>query len=146
MRTGAELGKLLVETGKGSFRLVNAFAAGDSVVVTDTQNRILVYSLKSGQLVGRAFGAYAEVSLKAGLLSVENESGKLAIYDLATMTKRDSFTFSSPLSMLRFSPDGQRLMVLTSDQTVYMLDVSAVATTAERTHLRTVELSTPLGQ
>lgn len=80
--------------------------------------------------MGRAFGAYADVSLKAGLLSVENESGKLAIYDLATMNKRDSFTFSTPLSMLRFSPDGQRLMVLTTDQTVYMLDVSSVTATS----------------
>ncbi len=122
--TAALVWSLKDEAAKLAFRRLNAFAAGDAVLVTDTQNRILLYSLKSGQLVGRAFGAYAEVSFKTGLVSVENESGKLANYDLATMNKRDSFTFSSPLSMLRFSPDGRRLMVLTTNQTVYMLDVS----------------------
>jgi hypothetical protein len=29
--------KLLIETGKGSFRLSNVFAAGDWVIITDTQ-------------------------------------------------------------------------------------------------------------
>jgi hypothetical protein len=123
-RTGNELGKLLIETGKGSFRLSNVFAARDWVIVTDTQNRVLVYSLKTGTLIGRAFGTFATIS-EAGLLGVENERGKLALYDLATMNKLDDYTFSSPIAMLRFSPDGQRLFVLTTNQVAYLLDVSA---------------------
>jgi hypothetical protein len=50
--------------------LAYVFAAGDWVGISDTQNRVLVYSLKSGQLIGRAFGAYAAVWDKTGLLSV----------------------------------------------------------------------------
>ena len=42
-RNGNELGKLLIETGKGSFRLSSVMAAGDWVVVADTRNRVLVY-------------------------------------------------------------------------------------------------------
>jgi hypothetical protein len=61
------------------------------------------------------------------LLCVENETGKLAVYDLETMEMRDEFTFSSPISMLRFSQDGRRLFVLTASQTAYVLDVSAIA-------------------
>lgn len=122
--TGNTLGKLLVETGKGSFRLQNVFAAGAWVVVTDTQNRVLVYSLKTGAQLGRVFGTFPTIAPKTGLLCVENEVGKLAVYDIATMDKRDEFTFSSPIAMLRFSPNGQRLIVLTSNQILYEIDVS----------------------
>jgi len=96
-------------------------------IVKDTQNRVLVYSLKTGEQKGRVFGAYAAVSQSAKLLCVENETGKLAVYDFETIEKRDEFTFSRPISMLRFSQDGRRLFVLTVAQTVYILDVSSIA-------------------
>ena len=89
----------------------------------DTQNRVLVYSLKTGEQKRRVFG-YAAASSASKLLCVENESGKLAVYDLESMGKRDEFIFRSPISMLRFSQDGKRLFVLTTAQTVYILDVS----------------------
>jgi hypothetical protein len=132
LANGNVLGKLLVETGKGSFRLSNVFAADDWIVITDTQNRVLVYSLKSGDLKGRAFGGYAAISLASNLLCVENESGKLAIYDLNTMDKRDELIFSSPISMLRFSPDGTKLFVLTVAQNTYLFDVSQLGKTAAK--------------
>lgn len=126
-QTGNELGKLLVETGKGSFRLARILAAGDSVIITDTENRVLVYSRRTGEQTGRVFGGYANVSQASKLLCVENEDGKIALYDLDSMEKRDEFTFSSPVSMMRFSQDGHRLFVLTRAQTAYVLDVGAIA-------------------
>jgi len=130
-QTGNELGKLLIETGKGSFRIESVFVASDLVLVTDTQNRVLVYSLKTGEQKGRVFGGFATVSPISNLLCVENESGKIAIYQADTMQKRDEFIFSGPISMLRFSPDGQRLFVLTVNQAVYVLDVSKLARNAD---------------
>jgi tricorn protease-like protein len=97
------------------------------VIVTDTDNRVLVYSLKTGEQKGRVFGGYATVSEASRLLCVENETGKIVVYDLESMEKRDEFSFSNPISMLRFSDDGQRLFVLTVAQTVYILDVSPLA-------------------
>jgi Tol biopolymer transport system component len=126
LRNGAPLGKLLIETGKGSFRLSTVFAAGNWVIISDTQNRVLVYSLKTGEMKGRVFGSFATVSPVAGLLCVENESGQLTVYSLETMEKRDQFTFSSPVSLIRFSQDGRRLFVLTSNQVAYQLDVSSL--------------------
>ncbi len=126
IKNGNSLGKLLIDTGKGSFRLANVFAVGDWVVVTDTRNRVLAYSLKSGEQRGRVFGGYGTVSLQAGLLCVENEVGKIALYSMNTFEKRDEMVFSSPISMLQFSSDGRRLFVLTADQTVYLLDVSSL--------------------
>jgi hypothetical protein len=135
-KTGAVKGKLLVETGKGSFRIAKAFAAGDYVVIADTQNRVLVYSLSTGEQTGRVFGSRAVVGgvggkpggksagQYAGLMCVENERGKLAVYDLASLEKRDEFTFTHPVSLTSFSQDGKRLFVLTANQAVYVLDVS----------------------
>lgn len=97
------------------------------MILTDTKNRVLFYSLKTGAQKGRVFGGYATVSEVSRLLCVENEMGKIAIYDLDTMEKREEFSFSSPISMLRFSRDGRRLFVLTSGQTIYILDVSSLA-------------------
>ncbi len=123
--SGKERAKLVIETGKGSFRLSNAFATGDWLVVSDTQNRVLIYSLSSGSLIGRVFGARAAVSASLGLLSVENERGKLTIYELATLNPVKNLAFATGIAMQRFSPDGGRLFVLTSNQTAYVLDVSA---------------------
>src|SRR5262249_40368858 len=69
-QNGNEIGKLLIETGKGSFRASAIVAVGDSVLVTDTQNRVLVYSLKTSELKGRAFGGYAAVAPATKLLCV----------------------------------------------------------------------------
>jgi WD40 repeat protein len=123
-KTGNELGKLLIETGKGSFGLANVYAVADWVIVRDTQNRVLVYSLKTGEQRGRVFGHNATVSLAANLLCIENEMGKLTIYDLNTFEKLDELIFSSPISLVRFSADGRKLFVLASNQTYYVLDVS----------------------
>lgn len=126
-KDGARKGSLLIETGKGSFRLKHIYASGDRVVVTDNLNRVLVYSLATGEQKGRAFGNYAAVSDALSLMCVENERGKIAVYDLSTMERRDELVFSNPVSMLRFSEDGRRLLVLTSNQAVYVLDAAALA-------------------
>jgi len=126
-KDGSRKGSLLIETGKGSFRLKNVYAAGDRVVVTDNLNRVLVYSLATGEQKGRAFGNYPVVSDALSLMCVENERGKIAVYDLPTMEKRDELVFSNPVSMLRFSGDGRRLLVLTSNQTVYVIDAAALS-------------------
>jgi WD40 repeat protein len=124
---GKEIGKLLVETGKGSFRASSIVAVGEWVLITDTRNRVLVYSLKTGELKGRVFGAFATISQATKLLCVENERSKIAVYDLETMEKRDEFSFPNRISMMRYSQDGRRLFVLTRDQTFYVLDMSGIA-------------------
>jgi peptidase M48-like protein len=126
-KTGDTKGKLLIETGKGSFRIASAFATGDYVVIADTQNRVLVYLLSTGEQKGRVFGGRAivgGVDGTGGLMCVENERGKLAVYDLASLEKRDEFAFAHPISLTSFSQDGKRLFVLTANQAVYVLNVN----------------------
>ena len=131
-RNGSVLGKLIVETGKGSFLISRAVAAGDLVLISDNENRVLVYSLATGEPKARLFGRSPIISRAGGLLCVENERGQLSLYDLRTMEKRDQFIFSRPISLTQLSDNGKRLFVLTDNQTVYLLDVSSLvkATTA----------------
>jgi WD40 repeat protein len=126
MRDGTELGKLVVETGKGSFRLEQVYASGDLVLVADSENRILLYSLKTGEQKGRVFGDYGNVSPNGKLLCVTNESGKLNIYDVATLKNLEQFVFTSPVTLAEFSEDGKKLIVLTSNQTAHVFDISSL--------------------
>lgn len=126
MRDGTELGKLVIETGKGSFRLEQVYAAGDLVLVADSENRILLYSLKTGEQKGRVFGDYGTVSPNGKLLCVTNESGKLNVYDLATMQNIEQFVFTSSVTLVEFSEDGKKLIVLTSNQTAHVFDISSL--------------------
>jgi WD40 repeat protein len=124
-KTGKLVSTLLVETGKGSFRIDDMFAAGDWLIVSDTSKRVLLYSLATGEQKGKFFGRTPAVSKAAGLLSVETERGQLTLFDLATGERRDRFDFAAPVSLAHFSDDGKRLLVLTADQTVYVLDLTA---------------------
>ena len=54
--TGRVTGSLLVETGKGSFRIADVFVSGEWVVIADTENRVLVYALAGGEPKGKFFG------------------------------------------------------------------------------------------
>lgn len=122
-REGRPLGSLLIETGKGSFRADRIMAAGDFVVVADTQNRVLVYSLATGAQVGRVFGDRVALSPSGSLMAVENERGRLTVYDTASVAERDSFTFTHAVAMLRFRADGRTLFVLTQNQEAFVLEM-----------------------
>ncbi len=122
-QTGTFKGKLLIETGKGSFRVSNVFATQDHVIVSDTENRVQVYLLATGERKGQVFGGRAAANAQTNLLCVENERGQLTIYDLTTLQQRDQFNFASPVVLTKFSQDGQKLFVLTADQTAYVLDM-----------------------
>lgn len=122
LSTGKTVGKFPVETGKGSFHLRRAGAYGDRVVFVDSNSRLLIYSLK-GERKGRLFGRQATLAKSGDVICLEREPGRLALYDLASLHKRDEFTFPSPLSYASFSDDGKRLLVLTDDQNVYVLDM-----------------------
>lgn len=126
LKKGEPLGEFLMETGKGSFRIRSVTASGDRVTVSDNQNRTLVYSLASGLQLGKVFGSWAALSTAGNLLCVESKDGLLELYDLTSFEKWQQYSFGGRLSLVRFSPDGKRLLVLTANQTVYLLDVSKV--------------------
>jgi WD40 repeat protein len=122
--TGDFIGAAVVRTGKGAFLLRSADSVGDWLILSDNDNRILLYSLSTGEVKARFFGTAPMFSSNGALLSVANDRGQLRIYDLHTLRQLDDLAFSSPIIMDAFSADAQKLLVLTSDQTVYTLDMS----------------------
>jgi len=104
--TGKPLGAVAVDTGSSSLSLRDARASGDWVAISDSNNRVLLYSLSTGKEVQRFFGSHPALSVAGGLLCVENESGHLTLYDINTGQDLDRLVFSSPVLFRTFSNDG----------------------------------------
>ena len=86
-RTGKVLGALAIDTGLENivgFNLapdLTPHISGDWVAVSEAQNRVVTYSLSTGNPVGHYFGHHPVLSASSGLMSLENESGHLTLYD-----------------------------------------------------------------
>jgi hypothetical protein len=132
LSTGQLLGSMVVDTGKGSFHIHDALVVGDWIAVSDYLNRVLLYSMATGKMLGRVFGENPEISVEKNLLCAESGRGKLTLYDLKTLEKKGQFVFSHPVSLMRFSDDGKQLFVLTANQMTYLLDLSAEPTEVAR--------------
>lgn len=133
LKTGSVRSRFPLDTGNNSIRVRDLYVSGQLVVLKDSANRILLFSL-NGEPKGHLFGDYATSSPDGRLLCVEEKPGVLTVLDSATLDKRDEFTFPSWIALARFSPDHKRLAVLTADQTYYVLDTggdNAAATPAK---------------
>src|SRR5579871_598497 len=123
IRTGNQLGSILIDAGSGSFTVERIINAGDAVVAFDDKNRALVYSVSSGTLVGHVFGQRSAFSSASHLMAIENQSGEVSVYDLADLSKRGDLSFDGPTAAMAFNPEGTRLFVLTRNQTAYSVAV-----------------------
>jgi WD40 repeat protein len=122
--TGKVRAQTAVDTGNHSFQIEKAIATSDRLIIADNQSRVLVYGF-DGQQKGAVAGHAPEVAVKSDLLTVRTESGKLELYDLKDVQRRATYDFNSRVAVNGFSDDGKHLLVLTSDQVVYLLDPTA---------------------
>jgi len=118
------IAKLLLKTNKGSFSVRDIAFDGDWLAVT-TDDGVAIYSFNSGSEIGHVFGYLPYLSAEAGVFVVTQSDTVLDLYDLSTTALRKHYKFNAPVIAREFSADGKRLFVLTSDQTVYILDLSA---------------------
>jgi Peptidase family M48 len=123
-QTGKNLGGIVIDTNKLSFTVRTALAAGDTIVVSDSKNRTLLYSLKSGQQIGKVFGHVRALSKTGDKLLVENEAGQSDLYD-SSLKPLAHYAFPTRISLAEFAPTGDTVSVLTSDQVVYSLKSAA---------------------
>lgn len=130
--SGKPLGAVLVDTGKLSFHVRWAVTMGDTVIVADSINRTLIYSLKSGQQKGKLPGYVWAATAKGDRMLVEMGHGVVDMYDTTTLQPLAHYSFPSRLSDAQFSGDGSTFMVLTADQTVYQLNTDAAAQASAR--------------
>lgn len=124
---GKSIGTLLLETGKGSFDILDAYSEGDWLVLHDSTNRVLSFSIKAGELQQRFFGANAAINPVKHQIVVENYPGELTLYNLATGEHESRLLFSGRVAFVRFSLDGKRLFVLTDQQTAYAFEIEKIA-------------------
>jgi hypothetical protein len=96
--------RMLLETGKGSFRIGEITVVGDWLLVSDTIGRVLVYSVRSGDYKGYAVGEEPAISPSANKLAVDAGGGRLVVYDLQTMRHLDDYTFTHPIVLTAFKP------------------------------------------
>lgn len=125
-KSGEVLGGTIIYTGRYSFHLEAAYSTGPYLIVEDSENRVLLFSLETGKELGKVFGSQPIVSPAGNLLCVSGERGELTLYDLPSMQKRQNLLFLNRTVFEAFSQDGRRLLVLTDDQTAFVFDLAAI--------------------
>lgn len=130
--SGVVRSTVLLESGEGSISIDSITASGDYLMVNDDDNRILVYSSKSGDLLYRFFGNFGILSADASKIAVENTSGRVVIYDLKTGSEVERLTFPKKLAAMRFIESGKKLFVFTVEQVAYIFDLEKMGTVASR--------------
>jgi hypothetical protein len=118
--------KMAIDTGKNSISFADMSAAADRLVLADNKNRLLVYGV-DGQLKGTVQGTRPSISSATNLMTARTQSGELTLYDLQTLQTRAVYNFDSRIAFSGFSGDGKRLLVMTANQAVYLLDTTAKA-------------------
>jgi outer membrane protein assembly factor BamB len=119
--SGTHLGSLLVDTGKRSFEVESAYTFGDTVFVGDSENRTLVYSLRTNQQKGALVGSIVAATSTGDRVLIENGDGLTQLFDTTTLQPVTHFNFPSRVVGARFIENGS-LMVLTADQSVYQVE------------------------
>jgi len=118
-------GKLLVKTNKFSFTVRSVKVDGDFVALQASGDRVLTYSLATGKELGHVFGHAPVISSTGRVYAVSAAEGEVNVYGLADSQLRRTYQFPGPIAYKNFSPDGNRLFVLTRDQTAYVLELTS---------------------
>ena len=127
------VGLMLLETGKGSFDVGAGLSEGNWLVLHDSENRVLVYSIKDGDLRHRFFGSTTAINLKKNHLAVENFPGEVTLYNLDTGDRQANFVINGSAAFVRFNLAGDKMFILSDAQSAYAFDLNKLAakTTAQ---------------
>ena len=118
------IGKLLVNTGNGSFSISDGISEKDWLILHDSEGRVITYKLSDGKLHQRFFGHNAAVSPKGDNIIVENYPGEVAVYDMNSGNEKANLVFNDGIAFAQFRIDGKYLFVLTDSQDAYFFDVA----------------------
>jgi hypothetical protein len=121
------VGMLLLETGEGSFDVGLGLSERDWLVLRDSQGRVLVYSIKEGDLRHRFFGGIAAINPKRNQIAVQNLPGEIALHDLDTGDRQANFVINGKAALIRFNLEGNKLLVLSDAQSAYVFDLNNLA-------------------
>jgi hypothetical protein len=119
--TGRSLGRALFDDGGRSVGIAGILAADGVLFVQDSFGRTLSYSLETGERVGQQFGRLLAVDYARGRAAVENELGKIAIYD-GSMKPVLDLSLPAYVVYAGFDSAGKRLLCVTGSQSVFIFD------------------------
>ncbi len=123
-RTGKEIASMLVDSGKGSFSIRQVAVTAKHLVINDSENRILIYSLETQRQTGRIFGHYMGIAPQAELMAVANRPGEISVYDVVTAQPLHHYSLPKPARIAEFSADGRQMLLVTADQTLRKVDLA----------------------
>jgi hypothetical protein len=127
--TGKTQGSVFIDTANYSFMGNSAIAAADTVLLYDTHNRTLVYSLKSGQQTDKIAGKFRAISAAGDQMLVENDTGVADLYSTSSLQPLEHYTFPARITHAEFV-SAEKLLVLAADQTVYEISLPAASQSA----------------
>jgi hypothetical protein len=125
-RTGKSIAGVLVQFGDGPLNFSSAFSVGNFLFLEKDDIRLSVISLSDGKVITRTKGASPSANGQSILFSLDEGFGRLGVYDLLTGQKLEEQLFPDRLAYMHFSADGRKLLVLTQNQELFVLDMSEV--------------------
>jgi hypothetical protein len=125
--TQKTVGRMLLETGKGSFNIGKGLSERDWLALRDSEGRVLIYSIKNGDLLHRFFGEHAAMNPTNNQIAVENFPGEITLYNLDTGDRQATFVIDGSAAFIRFNLGGNKLLILSDDQSVYAFDLTKLA-------------------
>lgn len=126
-RSGKQLGTVVVDTKRQAFRIMRADATHDALIVRDSDDRTLVYSLSTGRQTGRIFGLARAFSSKGDLMLVETGRDEADLFTIPALRPLHHYRFSSPVVRAEFTNDGSEILALTGQQNIYEIKVAPIA-------------------
>jgi beta-barrel assembly-enhancing protease len=118
------VGTILIETGNGSFDIFSGISERNYIMFYDSQDRVLIYSLKDGLLKQRFFGRFAAMNPSKDQIAIENFPGDISIYDVETGSRITNFIIGGEAVFIRFNLSGSRLFILSDNQNAYAFDLN----------------------
>lgn len=122
--TQKTVGMMLLETGKGSFDIGKGLSERDWIALRDSEDRVLLYSIKDGDLLHRFFGDHAAMNPANNQIAVENFPGEIMLYNLDTGDRQSTFVINGSAAFVRFNLGGNKLFILSDAQSVYAFDLN----------------------
>ena len=125
--TQKTVGTMLLETGKGSFDIGKGLSERDWLALRDSEGRVLIYSIKEGDLLHRFFGDHAAMNPTNNQIAVENFPGEITLYNLDTGGRQATLVIQGSAAFVRFNLEGNKLFILSDAQSVYAFDLNKIA-------------------
>lgn len=121
--TGEILKSVVLAQPTAYTRVTDLNTVQDTVLINTSDNRVLLFSAKTGALVQQLFGFVVGVDQKAGLVCVKNRRDEALVYDLSGKEVAHFQTGTVVVRFAKFQEDGKKLLLLDADQKIHMMDL-----------------------